>query len=42
MTYVSPIGVGQFVVISAGGNLVAKNRGDYVVACCRSIPVSDP
>jgi quinate dehydrogenase (quinone) len=32
MTYVSPISGRQFVVISAGGNLVAKERGDYVVA----------
>ncbi len=32
MTYVSPSSGRQFVVISAGGNLVAKERGDYVVA----------
>jgi quinate dehydrogenase (quinone) len=32
MTCVSPISGRQFVVISAGSNLVAKDRGDYVVA----------
>jgi quinate dehydrogenase (quinone) len=32
MTYVSPASGRQFVVISAGGNLASKERGDYVVA----------
>jgi quinate dehydrogenase (quinone) len=32
ITYVSPRSGRQFVVISAGGNLESKDRGDYVVA----------
>jgi quinate dehydrogenase (quinone) len=32
ITYVSPQSGRQFVVISAGGNLESKDRGDYVVA----------
>ena len=32
ITYVSSQSGRQFVVISAGGNLDSKDRGDYVVA----------
>jgi hypothetical protein len=43
MTCVSPISRRQFVVISAGGNLVAKDRGTMSShSRCRSIPIPDP
>ena len=41
LTYVSPISGRQFVVVSAGGNLVGKERGDDIVAFAPPKQVED-